>query len=96
MSEREELLTLAIELAQRAGALQKSRYETSLTIDGLVHVVDSGFIKQTQWDPVLEQAPLLPIAHSQAGCRQRATGRGPTAPTAAGGCASSRGPKSRS
>ena len=45
--------------------------ETSLTIDSLVHVVDSGFIKQTQWDPQLMEAPLLPIAHSQAGCRQR-------------------------
>ncbi len=45
--------------------------ETSLTIEGLVHVIDSGFIKQTEWNPILEQAPLLPIAHSQAGCRQR-------------------------
>lgn len=45
--------------------------ETSITIEGLVHVIDSGFIKQTEWNPLLEQAPLLPIAHSQAGCRQR-------------------------
>lgn len=45
--------------------------ETSLTIKDLVHVVESGFIKQTLWDPVLEQAPLLPVVHSQAGCRQR-------------------------
>ena len=45
--------------------------ETSLTIDSLVHVVESGFIKQTKWDPVAGEAPLLPIAHSQAGCRQR-------------------------
>ena len=40
MSEREELMTLAIELAQRAGALQKSRYETALTIDTKSAAVD--------------------------------------------------------
>ncbi len=45
--------------------------ETSLTIDSLKHVVDSGFIKQTQWDPEIMEAPLNPIAHSRAGCKQR-------------------------
>ncbi|MFO0870284.1 MAG: DEAD/DEAH box helicase [Pirellulales bacterium] len=45
--------------------------ETSLTIESLVHVVESGIIKQTQWDPRLLEAPLLPVVHSQAGCRQR-------------------------
>ncbi len=45
--------------------------ETSLTIAQLKHVVESGLIKQTRWNPVLEASPLLPILHSKAGCRQR-------------------------
>ncbi len=45
--------------------------ETSLTIDGIVHVVDSGLIKQTRWDPVTEKESLISITHSRAGCRQR-------------------------
>lgn len=57
--------------SRRRIVIASNAAETSLTIDSLVHVVDSGFIKQTEWNPVLEQAPLLPIAHSQAGCRQR-------------------------
>jgi myo-inositol-1(or 4)-monophosphatase len=40
MSEREDLLSLAIELARRAGELQKSRYETALTIDTKSAAVD--------------------------------------------------------
>jgi len=57
--------------SRRRVVIASNAAETSLTIEGLVHVVESGFIKQTQWDPVLEQAPLLPVVHSQAGCRQR-------------------------
>jgi HrpA-like RNA helicase len=45
--------------------------ETSLTIDGIVHVVDSGIIKMTRWDPVAEKESLDPITHSKAGCKQR-------------------------
>jgi len=57
--------------SRRRIVIASNAAETSLTIGGLVHVVESGFIKQTRWDPVLEQSPLLPIVHSQAGCRQR-------------------------
>jgi predicted RNA-binding protein with RPS1 domain len=57
--------------SRRRIVIASNAAETSLTIEGLVHVVDSGFIKQTLWDPLLGDAPLLPIAHSQAGCRQR-------------------------
>ncbi|MGZ5440289.1 MAG: DEAD/DEAH box helicase [Thermoanaerobaculia bacterium] len=57
--------------SRRRVVIASNAAETSLTIVGLVHVVESGFIKQKQWDPVLEQAPLLPVVHSQAGCRQR-------------------------
>ncbi len=57
--------------SRRRVVIASNAAETSLTIDGLVHVVESGFIKQTIWDPEIEQSPLLPIVHSIAGCRQR-------------------------
>jgi len=40
MSEREELLSLAIELARKAGELQRARYETALTIETKSAAVD--------------------------------------------------------
>jgi HrpA-like RNA helicase len=44
--------------------------ETSLTLDGLLYVVDSGLICQEQFDA--ERGKTLPtVFHSQAGCRQR-------------------------
>jgi HrpA-like RNA helicase/predicted RNA-binding protein with RPS1 domain len=45
--------------------------ETSLTVDGVVYVVDSGIIKQTTWDPKTLTQRLASKTHSQAGCRQR-------------------------
>jgi HrpA-like RNA helicase/predicted RNA-binding protein with RPS1 domain len=66
--------------SRRRIVIASNAAETSLTIEGLVHVAESGFIKQTRWDPVLEQAPLLPVVHSQAGCRQRWGRAGRVAP----------------
>ena len=40
MNEREDMLELAVELARRAGELQRVRYETSLTIDTKSAAVD--------------------------------------------------------
>ena len=45
--------------------------ETSLTVDGVVHVIDSGIIKQTTFDPQSRTQRLESKTHSQAGCRQR-------------------------
>ena len=45
--------------------------ETSLTVEGIVHVVDSGLINETRWDPAIQTTIVLPTVHSQAGCRQR-------------------------
>jgi len=45
--------------------------ETSLTIKGIVHVVDSGLISQSGWDPVRLIKTVEPRIHSQAGCKQR-------------------------
>jgi HrpA-like RNA helicase len=45
--------------------------ETSLTVEGVRFVVDSGLIAQEQWDPAVAQGGIPTIAHSQAGVRQR-------------------------
>jgi len=49
--------------------------ETSLTVDGIVHVVDSGLINESQWDSRTQTSFVVPKIHSQAGCKQR-WGRG--------------------
>lgn len=53
--------------------------ETSVTIDGIVHVVDTGFIKAVQYVNASMSA-LQVIDHSQAGCNQRAGRAGRTQP----------------
>lgn len=45
--------------------------ETSLTIHGILHVVDSGVINLSVWDLQAEKAVVGVQLHSQAGCRQR-------------------------
>ncbi|MDP2629776.1 MAG: helicase-related protein [Candidatus Harrisonbacteria bacterium] len=45
--------------------------ETSHTLEDLVYVIDSGYIKQSQWDPTDMTSTLPTIRHSQYGCRQR-------------------------
>jgi HrpA-like RNA helicase len=46
--------------------------ETSLTVDGIVYVVDSGLIKESSWKAEESANKLIPIFHSRAGSRQRA------------------------
>lgn len=45
--------------------------ETSITIDGVVFVVDSGYIKQSNFNPQSGIQSLDVVLHSQAGCDQR-------------------------
>lgn len=45
--------------------------ETSLTVEGVRFVVDSGVIAQSEWDPELAQGSIPTKAHSQAGIKQR-------------------------
>lgn len=45
--------------------------ETSLTVEGIVHVVDSGLIYEKQWDSKTQTTYLTAQKHSQAGCKQR-------------------------
>lgn len=54
--------------------------ETSITIDGVVYVVDSGLIKQTHFHPGSGIQSLDVVKHSQAGCNQRAGRAGRTRP----------------
>ncbi|MFA4845939.1 MAG: oligonucleotide/oligosaccharide-binding fold domain-containing protein, partial [Patescibacteria group bacterium] len=53
--------------------------ETSITIDGIVHVVDTGLIKGMQYVSAAMSA-LRVMEHSQAGCNQRAGRAGRTQP----------------
>jgi len=45
--------------------------ETSLTVEGVRFVVDSGLIAQSEWDPSSAQGGIRTKPHSQAGIRQR-------------------------
>ena len=45
--------------------------ETSLTIEGLGYVVDSGLILEPSWDTQAAASSFGPKLHSRAGCRQR-------------------------
>jgi HrpA-like RNA helicase len=45
--------------------------ETSLTVEGIVHVVDSGLINESRWDPKTQTTFVEPTTHSRAGCQQR-------------------------
>lgn len=45
--------------------------ETSLTVPDVVYVVDSGMIKQTEWDIATRTTRLEPRRHSKDGCKQR-------------------------
>lgn len=45
--------------------------ETSLTIPDIVYVVDSGLIKQSEWNPLTCRQELKTKVHSKDGCKQR-------------------------
>ncbi|MFW6116762.1 MAG: helicase-related protein, partial [bacterium] len=45
--------------------------ETSLTVEDIAYVVDSGLINQAQWDPETQTKEVVPVMHSKAGCKQR-------------------------
>jgi pre-mRNA-splicing factor ATP-dependent RNA helicase DHX16 len=54
--------------------------ETSVTIDGIVYVVDSGYVKQTDFDNSTGIGSLKVVEISQASARQRAGRAGRTQP----------------
>jgi HrpA-like RNA helicase len=53
--------------------------ETSLTIDGIRHVVDTGLIKRKSWDPLTATESFVQVRHSQHGLHQRRGRAGRTA-----------------
>ncbi|MFF5032240.1 helicase-related protein [Nocardia salmonicida] len=54
--------------------------ETSLTVEGVRFVVDSGLITQAEWDPALVQKDIRARPHSRSGIRQRWGRVGRTSP----------------
>lgn len=54
--------------------------ETSITIDGIVYVIDTGRVKQLNFHPETNIQSLDVVEHSKAGCRQRAGRAGRTKP----------------
>lgn len=54
--------------------------ETSITIDGVRHVIDSGLIKQTNFDERTGIQSLAAVPHARGGCDQRKGRAGRTAP----------------
>lgn len=54
--------------------------ETSITLDGIVYVVDPGFVKQNAYDPKLGMDSLVVTPISQAQAKQRAGRAGRTGP----------------
>ncbi|AHH98602.1 DEAD/DEAH box helicase [Kutzneria albida] len=54
--------------------------ETSLTVDGVRHVIDSGLINTTEWDAATLTTVVRPRPHSKSGLRQRRGRAGRTAP----------------
>jgi len=64
-------LTAKVELDKVRVVVATNVAETSLTIHGVLHVVDSGVINLGQWDILAEKNVVGIQFHSQAGCRQR-------------------------
>lgn len=54
--------------------------ETSLTIDGIIYVIDSGFAKQTSYNPRSGMESLVVTPVSKAAANQRAGRAGRVAP----------------
>ncbi len=54
--------------------------ESSVTLDGVTAVVDTGLIKEMRYYPSTSISALKVVRHSQAGCSQRAGRAGRTAP----------------
>jgi HrpA-like RNA helicase len=70
-AEKEKALAAQGKGDKRKIVISTNLAETSLTVEGVRFVVDSGLIAQEQWDPAVVQRGIPTIAHSQAGVRQR-------------------------
>lgn len=61
----------ALHRSRRRVVVSTNVAETSLTVHGILHVVDCGIINQDGWDDKTQTPMLAPVLHSQAGCQQR-------------------------
>lgn len=70
-SEQEEAVRRALYGSRRRVVISTNVAETSLTVHGILHVVDCGLINQDAWDAETQTTVVAPVLHSRAGCRQR-------------------------
>ncbi|MBX4187640.1 MAG: ATP-dependent RNA helicase [Candidatus Doudnabacteria bacterium] len=59
-------------LGKRKVVIATNIAETSITVEGIVHVVDGGYIKESNFHSETGIKSLDMVKHSQAGCNQRA------------------------
>ncbi len=76
----EQEKVFAVYQGKRKVVIATNIAETSITIDGIVYVVDSGLIKETHFHPLSGIQSLDVVEHSQSGCAQRAGRAGRTRP----------------
>lgn len=57
--------------SQRRVVITTNVAETSLTVEDIIYVVDSGLINEAQWDPKSQTKQVVPVLQSRAGCKQR-------------------------
>ena len=70
-AEKEAALAARRKGNRRKVVVSTNLAETSLTVEGVRFVVDSGLIAQSEWDVVAAQGGIRTKAHSQAGIKQR-------------------------
>lgn len=70
-TEQESAIRNALYHSRRRVVISTNVAETSLTVHGILHVVECGIINQDAWDAQTQTTVVTPVLHSRAGCRQR-------------------------
>lgn len=70
-AEKEAALDARLKGSKRKVVVATNLAETSLTVEGVRFVVDSGLICQSEWDPETASGSLPSVPHSQSGIKQR-------------------------